>query len=46
MSRRGSAAPVSLPHFGPERLPSRNQAHDLPPVQREPELVAVVKPHD
>lgn len=38
-------APVALPQFGPERLPSRQQAHDLPPVQ-EPELIAVVKPHD
>jgi len=38
-------APVSLPHFGPERLPLRNQAQDLPPVRQEPELVSVEKPH-
>ncbi len=43
-ARRG--APVSLPHFGPERLPVRSQAEDLPPVIRQPELVAVEKPHD
>lgn len=43
-ARRGT--PVSLPHFGPERLPARSQAQDLPPVLREPELVAVEKPHD
>ena len=43
-ARRGT--PVSLPHFGPERLPGRSQAQDLPPVLREPELVAVEKPHD
>jgi len=39
-------APVSLPPFGPERLPVRGQAEDLPPVAREPQLVAVEKPHD
>lgn len=38
--------PVSLPPFGPERWPMRGQGEDLPPVAREPELVAVVKPHD
>jgi len=43
-ARRG--APVQLPPFGPERAPTRTQAQDLPPVLREPELVAVQKPHD
>ena len=43
-ARRGT--PVSLPHFEAERLPVRSQAQDLPPVAREPELVAVEKPHD
>jgi glucose-fructose oxidoreductase len=37
---------VELNHFGPEDPPMRKQAHDLPPVLREPELVAVEKPHD
>jgi predicted dehydrogenase len=36
---------VELNTFGPEEPPSRRQAQDLPPV-REPELVAVEKPHD
>lgn len=39
-------APVKLHHFGPEDPPMRSQAQDLPPVAREPELVAVEKPHD
>jgi len=43
-ARRG--IPVQLPPFGPERLPTRAQGQDLPPVLREPELVAVEKPHD
>lgn len=43
-ARRGE--PVQLPEFGPERLPRRDQAEDLPPVRSEPELVAVEKPHD
>lgn len=38
--------PVSLPPFGPERLPTLKQAEDLPPVVNEPVLVAVEKPHD
>jgi glucose-fructose oxidoreductase len=38
-------APVKLDPFGPERLPVSAQAGDYPPV-REPELVAVEKPHD
>ena len=38
-------APVQLENFGPERPPLRTQGHDFPPV-REPELVAVKKPHD
>jgi len=36
---------VELNHFGPEDPPMKRQAMDLPPV-REPELVAVEKPHD
>ena len=36
---------VELDQFGRENAPSRRQAMDLPPV-REPELVAVEKPHD
>ena len=40
------ARPVELDHFGPEDPPMRRQAQDLPPVMREPELVAVEKPHD
>jgi predicted dehydrogenase len=43
-ARQGS--PVSLPHFGPEQLPSGRQAEDLPPVVNEPDLVGVEKPHD
>jgi predicted dehydrogenase len=42
-ARRGT--PVSLPNFGPEGLPSREQAHDLPPVLHEPDLVGAEKPH-
>ncbi len=38
-------APVKLDQFGPERRPMVAQAGDYPPV-REPELVAVEKPHD
>jgi glucose-fructose oxidoreductase len=41
-AKRG--APVSLSHFGPERPPVLSQGQDHPPV-REPELVAVEKPH-
>jgi predicted dehydrogenase len=41
-AKRG--APVSLSHFGPERPPVPSQGQDHPPV-REPELVAVEKPH-
>ncbi|MEP6783053.1 MAG: Gfo/Idh/MocA family oxidoreductase [Acidobacteriota bacterium] len=37
---------VKLQNFGPEAPPLRTQARDLPPVAREPELVAVEKPHD
>ena len=37
--------PVKLQNFGPEAPPMRGQAQDHPPV-REPELVAVEKPHD
>src|SRR5688572_23875488 len=37
---------VELNHFGPEDPPMRRQAIDMPPVAREPELVAVEKPHD
>jgi hypothetical protein len=40
-----SNEPVKLDNFGPERRPNRQQAQDFPPV-REPELVAVEKPHD
>jgi len=38
--------PVKLQNFGPEAPPMRTQQRDLPPVVREPELVAVEKPHD
>ena len=41
-----TAAPVKLHHFGPEDPPMRSQGENLPPVAREPELVAVEKPHD
>jgi len=41
-----SGKPVELQNFGPEAPPMRTQARDLPPVMREPELVAVEKPHD
>lgn len=41
-----TGVPVSLPHFGPERLPVRSQGEDFPPNTREPLLVAVEKPHD
>jgi predicted dehydrogenase len=37
--------PVKLQNFGPEDPPMRTQGQDHPPV-REPELVAVEKPHD
>jgi len=37
--------PVTLQNFGPEDAPMKAQAQDHPPV-REPELVAVEKPHD
>ncbi|HWI20034.1 MAG TPA: Gfo/Idh/MocA family oxidoreductase [Vicinamibacterales bacterium] len=37
--------PVKLQHFGPEDPPMKSQGQDHPPV-REPELVAVEKPHD
>jgi glucose-fructose oxidoreductase len=37
--------PVKLEQFGPEPEPVRTQGMSLPPV-REPELVAVEKPHD
>ena len=37
--------PVKLDNFGPERRPVKTQGQDFPPV-REPELVAVEKPHD
>jgi len=37
--------PVKLDNFGPERRPVKAQGQDFPPV-REPELVAVEKPHD
>jgi glucose-fructose oxidoreductase len=37
--------PVELQNFGPEAPPMRVQGQDHPPV-REPELVAVEKPHD
>ncbi len=37
--------PVTLQNFGPEDPPDKSQAQDHPPV-REPELVAVEKPHD
>ena len=37
--------PVKLQHFGPEDPPMRTQGQNFPPV-REPELVAVEKPHD
>jgi glucose-fructose oxidoreductase len=40
-----SNEPVKLDNFGPERRPNRQQGQDFPPV-REPELVAVEKPHD
>jgi glucose-fructose oxidoreductase len=39
-------APVELQNFGPEAPPMRTQGQSLPPVAREPELVAVEKPHD
>lgn len=38
--------PVTLQHPGPEAMPIRTQGQSLPPVGREPELVAVEKPHD
>jgi len=38
--------PVELQNFGPEMPPVRTQGRDMPPVLREPELVAVEKPHD
>ena len=37
---------VELSHFGPEDPPTRRQGVDLPPILREPELIAVEKPHD
>jgi glucose-fructose oxidoreductase len=37
--------PTKLDNFGPERRPVKSQGQDFPPV-REPELVAVEKPHD
>ncbi len=37
--------PVKLQNFGPEDPPMKTQGQDHPPV-REPELVAVEKPHD
>lgn len=37
--------PVKLQNFGPEDPPVKSQGQDHPPV-REPELVAVEKPHD
>lgn len=37
--------PVKMPHFEPEEEPVRTQGQNHPPV-REPELVAVEKPHD
>jgi predicted dehydrogenase len=40
-----SNEPCKLDQFGPERRPTTQQAQDFPPV-REPELVAVEKPHD
>jgi predicted dehydrogenase len=40
------AAPVSLGHFGPEKLPERIQGEDFPPLREEPDLVGVRKPHD
>jgi predicted dehydrogenase len=40
------STPVKLQNFGPETPPVRRQGQDLPPVVREPELVAVEKPHD
>jgi predicted dehydrogenase len=40
-----TSRPVKLQHFGPEEMPMTRQGQDLPPV-REPELVAVEKPHD
>ena len=38
--------PVEMEQFGPEEEPVRTQGQNLPPVAREPELVAVEKPHD
>jgi glucose-fructose oxidoreductase len=40
-----SNEPVKLDQFGRDRRPTRKQGQDFPPV-REPELVAVEKPHD
>ncbi len=40
-----NGGPVKLDNFGPERRPVKTQGQDFPPV-REPELVAVEKPHD
>jgi glucose-fructose oxidoreductase len=37
---------VTLPPFEREEAPVRAQGQNLPPVMREPELVAVEKPHD
>jgi glucose-fructose oxidoreductase len=37
--------PVEMPHFEPDEEPVRTQGQSHPPV-REPELVAVEKPHD
>jgi glucose-fructose oxidoreductase len=40
-----TGTPVKLDNFGPERRPTQQQGQDYPPV-REPQLVAVEKPHD
>jgi glucose-fructose oxidoreductase len=40
-----SGGPVKMPHFGPEAEPVPTQGQNLPPV-REPQLIAVEKPHD
>ena len=41
-----TSKPVKLQHFGPEAPPMKRQGESMPPLMREPELVAVEKPHD
>jgi predicted dehydrogenase len=38
--------PVALGEFEGDKAPDRKQAGDFPPLRREPELVAIEKPHD